>query len=121
MLKPLKLMLPLLLGVLLTGCYNDNEESLYANYNNLNGTTSCDTVNLTYTSHIKTIMDANCTSCHNTGSGHAAILDNPSDVMSAALGWNLYDFSINSTHLGSVNLDVCSQKQLRIWSANPVQ
>ncbi|MEI6767169.1 MAG: hypothetical protein WCM76_16180 [Bacteroidota bacterium] len=114
-------MLPLLLGVLLTGCYNDNEESLYANYNNLSSTASCDTVNLTYTSQIKAILDANCISCHNTGSGHAAILDTPADVMSAASGWNLYDFSGNSNHTGNVNLDNCSKKQLRIWSANPVQ
>lgn len=121
MIKSLKILGPLLICLILSGCYYDNEETLYANFNNQNTSSTCDTVGLTYTAQIKTILDANCTSCHSTGSGHAAILDTPADAMSAAQGWNLYDFSINSNHQGNVNLDLCSRAQLRIWSASPAQ
>ena len=118
----LKFVLPLLMGILFSGCYYDNEESLYANYKNPGAQiSSCDTVNLTYTRQIKAILDANCILCHYTGSGHAAILDSVTAVMSAAAIYNLYNNATNSNHQGNVNLDNCSKTQLRIWSLNPVQ
>lgn len=63
-----KFFLPALLvvsmnGILLTGCYNDNEEDLYPN-------NTCNTTNVTYTLTVKPIIQANCaiSGCHTVAS-----------------------------------------------------
>lgn len=50
-----------LLPILMYGCYNDNAEDLYPSDNS-----NCDTTNITYTSVIKPIIEANCalSGCH---------------------------------------------------------
>lgn len=43
-----------------TSCYYDNEAEQY-------GVTVCDTVSISYNTHIKPIIEANCQSCHIAG------------------------------------------------------
>lgn len=67
-----KYILPALLlvamnGVLLTGCYNDNEQELYPN-------NTCSTSSVTYSGNVKAVMQANCaiSGCHTVASSAAA-------------------------------------------------
>jgi cytochrome c553 len=53
----------ILLLVILTACYYDNEEELYPE-----GSTPCDTTNVTYSGTVLPIIQANCIGCHSGGS-----------------------------------------------------
>jgi uncharacterized membrane protein len=44
--------------LLLTSCYYDKAELVYPAVN------TCDTANITFTTHVKPIINANCVSCH---------------------------------------------------------
>ncbi len=80
-----------ILVVAVSGCYYDNEAELYPN-------NTCDTINVTYNSQIKTILNANCTTCHSGGSPAAGIsLDNYNDAKTQATNGNLYGVVSYST------------------------
>jgi len=51
-----------LLALSATGCYYDNEETLYSGVDPL---ANCDTLNVTYSAAVSAIMTSNCTNCHN--------------------------------------------------------
>jgi hypothetical protein len=59
----MKVLLSILLFgfIIFTGCYYDKEEQLYPNSG-----TDCN-ASLTYNTGIKTLIDANCASCHKPG------------------------------------------------------
>lgn len=68
--KRLKLFAYLLLITALQSCYYDNEEDLYPE------NAECDTNNVTYTTTIAPLMEANCNSCHNTNTPNAGVITN---------------------------------------------
>ena len=55
----MKKLLFILVMAALGGCYWDNEEELYPD-----GTTSCDTTNVTFSGTVFPIIQSNCISCH---------------------------------------------------------
>jgi len=71
----------IILMLLFTSCYYDNEECLYPE-----GSTPCDTVNISYSKHIWPIINDYCISCHSGGtpSGNIA-LENYDDINKAAM------------------------------------
>lgn len=83
-----------LFAVLLTisSCYYDNKEDLYGSAG------PCDTTNVTYSTHIKPLMDQQCVGCHGATAPSAGI--------------SLHDYasvqaSVNSGRfIGSVNWEV---------------
>ena len=54
---------------LFVSCYYDNEEALYPGLSN-----SCDTINVTYSRTIVTILNDNCLGCHSTVATGGSIL-----------------------------------------------
>ena len=55
--------IPLFFSILFTGCYNDNEETLY-------GTDTCKTTGISYTQDIVPIMTAYCLTCHSSANAN---------------------------------------------------
>ena len=66
----------LMLTFNLTSCYYDNEEELYPD------TGGCDTTNVSYSSSVAPVLQANCNACH-SGNGPSAgiVTDNYTDLM----------------------------------------
>jgi mono/diheme cytochrome c family protein len=70
-----------ILLLILSGCYYDNEECLYPE-----GTVPCDTANVTFTGTIWPVINDNCVVCHSGGtpSGNVS-LESYDDIRAAAL------------------------------------
>jgi hypothetical protein len=67
--------------IFLNGCYYDNEECLYPE-----GTTSCDTMNVTYSQNVWPVINDNCINCHSGGTPSGNIsLENYDDIRASAL------------------------------------
>ncbi|HET9057386.1 MAG TPA: hypothetical protein VFN30_11140 [Chitinophagaceae bacterium] len=102
--------------VLLSSCYDDNEEILYG--------LTCDTSVVTYTASIKPVLASYCISCHSGGfpSGNVK-LDTYTDVRAVALNGRLYG-SISHTNgfvampPGTGLLSDCTIARFRIWINN---
>jgi mono/diheme cytochrome c family protein len=103
-------------GVFLTGCYNNNVETLYPDLTN-----SCDTTSVTYSKTISKIVSNNCLSCHGstydkTGSGIR--LDNYADFSSKA---DIVIEAVKHTSgyaqmpKNANKLSDCNIKQIEIW------
>ena len=97
--------------VLLSSCYNDNEEDIYKYFT----ATSCDSANITYSKHIKTLFDSKCSSCHN-GTDATCNLNNFANAHAYAIipNTNLYTYVSDGTHKNQVLTD-CEKKQLKLW------
>lgn len=63
------------------GCYYDNEECLYPE-----GSTACDTMNVTYSTHVLPLINDYCITCHSGGtpSGNVS-LEGYNNIRDAAL------------------------------------
>lgn len=116
-----KLIIPCLIFTLYlifsAGCYYDNEEYLYPDLN-----TSCDTLNVTFSSTITPILDNNCLSCHsdaNAAFGGGVHLQSLADVKA-----NSSKIVSSITQTGSKpmppngKLKPCSVTQFSIWLRN---
>ncbi len=102
---------------LLGSCYYDSEEALYPSYN-----TSCDTVNVTFSGTITSILAGNCLSCHSNataaGFGNNIRLEDYADVQSKAAA-----IAGSIKHTGSYSpmpknggkIKDCSIRQFDIW------
>jgi hypothetical protein len=103
--------------LLAVSCYYDNEESLYPSINS-----SCDTVNVTFTTKISTLLANNCFSCHSnataSSAGNNIRLENYIDVVARATA---IKGSINHTGIYSPmpknggKLSACLLTQFDIW------
>lgn len=108
----------LFMGVaFLSGCYYDNEEELYQFVQ----PEACDTTNVTYTSHILPLLEANCLSCHDasTASGNV-ILEGYNQVKiysdnGAFLGTISHSGSFSNMPQGGNKLPDCDIDQVRTW------
>jgi len=104
----------MLTGVLLAGCYYDKEEELYPN-------TDCDTSDITYSSHVKSIMSSSCafTGCHVAGGPAPGILDNYAGVKEKIDDGSFFKRTIeDKTMPPSSPLSDCNLAILEAWINN---
>lgn len=105
----------LLVSLVLTGCYYDNEEELYPN------PIACDTTNVTYTSTIKPIVDLHCKSCHNANNksgnvdldGHAALMISVNN--GKFLSSIVHDGKASKMPQGQPKLEACKIEKIKSW------
>ena len=99
-----------------TGCYYDNEETLYPQLSS-----QCDTTNVSYSATISTIMSSYCTTCH--GSGASGGIDLQTYELVKANASKVYG-SINhddgyvAMPKGGSKLDDCTILQMKVWIDN---
>lgn len=103
-------------GFLFYGCYDNSEEYLYPNIN-----TNCDTINVTYSSTISTIISENCLNCHQGSSAGGGIdLSNYANVKIQAdngkfLGTVQQLSGYSAMPKGAAKLSDCKINQIKIW------
>jgi len=104
---------------LLTGCYYDNEETLYPQTG-----TACDTTNVTYTATVKPILQSSCLGCHSTaaapGSGNNIRLENFNDLKTYVTNGKLYGAISHSAGYspmpkGGGKPDNCTLQKIKKW------
>jgi len=105
-----------ILGLILTGCYYDNEEELYSG-------TVCDTAAPSYLTTIKPIISDNCLSCHSGATPTAGLsLETHDLLVSAIQNKQLMDhvMQLNGYSLmpPSGQLSNCRIEQLNAWVSN---
>ncbi len=105
--------------VALQSCYYDKEELLYPEISS-----SCDTVNVTYSENISPIIEMNCLSCHSNSTaavyGSDIKLENFEDIEiyvtnGQLLGSILQNSGYEPMPKGSGKMDDCKIKQFEIW------
>lgn len=112
---PNSLILLTVLGLLLSGCYNDVEEELYA-YNGV-----CDTINVTYISTIAPILNQQCNSCHSGAAPSGNVdLSNYTNVKLYAENGSLYGSMSHNPNWaqmpqGGNKLDDCTLLKVKMW------
>jgi hypothetical protein len=104
----------------LVSCYYDNEEALYPSINS-----SCDTINVTFSGTIVSILRNNCYSCHSNNTaaanGNNIRLENYADLVGRAIA---VEGSIK--HTGNYipmpknggKIKACAINQFDIWVSN---
>ncbi len=99
----------------LSGCYNDNYQTLYPATNN------CDTTNITFSQTVFPVINANCTNCHNQAfpSGNIS-LENYNDVVAAVnsgrlMGSIKQEPGYSPMPKGGGKLSDCDIKHMEIW------
>jgi hypothetical protein len=98
-----------------TGCYYDDEETLYPQV------AGCDTTNVTYSATISAIMSTNCNSCHSGSAPQAGIkTDNYTDMKTIADNEKLWGSVNHETGYSPMpkdrpKLSDCDLSKIRIW------
>jgi len=114
----------ILLIAILTGCYYDNEETLYTQVS-----TTCDLANVTFTATVKPILQASCLSCHSNSkannSGGGIKLENFADVQTQAkngklMGTVKHSSGFQAMPLGGGMISDCEINQLQKWIDNGI-
>jgi hypothetical protein len=119
--KTINFLLLVFIGISLSTCTYNNEQTLYPVLSN-----SCDTTNITFSGKVAPIFKANCLSCHGNaavaaGNGGGVKLEDYSDVKA-----NLNRAYGSMAHLPgyvpmpknmSGTIDTCQIKIVRIWKA----
>jgi hypothetical protein len=112
-----KLFVLVLISMVVTSCYYDNEEYLYPG---LNG---CDVTAVSFSQHIEPVISNTCTSCH-TGAGASAgiRLANHTEIVAAIntgrfMGAVKHEAGFSPMPQGAPKLDECSVKRLEAWIA----
>ena len=108
-----------LTSFMFTACNYDKEEDLYPF-----AEVDCDTINVSYSLHIKPLIDNTCVSCHqvNNPSG-GVLLDTYDHVKVQAENGRLYG-SLNhesgfvAMPLGGSKINSCSLLQVKAWIDN---
>lgn len=99
----------------ISGCYYDNEEYLYPS------PIKCDTTNVTYSNTIKSIVDFNCTSCHNPNnkSGNVDLANHAGLAASVSSGKFLssivHDGNASKMPQGGLKLEDCKIEKIKNW------
>ncbi len=100
-------------------CYYDNEEYLYPQV-----FSSCDTLDVSYSGSISSILALQCLSCHSTATadtyGNSIILDNYAALKTYAdngrlLGAIKHETDYSPMPKNAGMLDNCKIKQFEIW------
>jgi hypothetical protein len=104
---------------LLTGCYYDNEETLYPQTGS-----GCDLTNVTYSAAVKPVLQSYCLSCHSTaaapGSGNNIRLENLTDLKTYVTNGKLYGAVSQAAGYspmpkGGGKLDNCTLQKIKKW------
>lgn len=109
-------MIAIIFALLIPACYYDSEEALFPKIDSTKAT--CDTINITYSGNVKSMIDNYCISCH--GGGGTTILvtyNNVSDKADRILGAieHKSGFLPMPQPQGSAMLDSCLIKQFAKW------
>lgn len=108
--KKIILLLITIIFLSVSSCYYDSEEALFPKIN-----TSCDTVNVTYSGAIKTMMDNYCNTCH---ASQIPILTTYINVQSNSdriYGDIAHKNGYNPMPKNATMLDSCLIKQFAVW------
>ena len=117
--KKFLLLLVLLAPLVVQSCYYDSEESLYPTLS-----TTCDTVNITFSKNIVPIMSSNCYGCHSNANapafGNSISLEDYTDVVDAydKLYASITHQSSKPMPKNSAQLSSCALRQFAIWRQN---
>lgn len=111
-------LLLLLGGVTVSGCYYDKEEELYP------PGTSCDTTNVRYTNDIASLLsNRGCVGCHGSSGGSGGVgLANYNDVKTHALNGRLYGALTHASGYTAMppsgpKFDDCTLQRIQKWIA----
>ncbi len=108
-----RLLLLLLVSVMVTSCYKDNEETLYPG--------DCNTTAVSYSATVQPLLANNCVSCHSGASASGGVLlDNYASVVEVAgngslLGTVKHSSGYPSMPQGGAALSDCSVSQIEAW------
>jgi hypothetical protein len=109
-----------LVSVTLSSCYYDNEEALYPSLSS-----SCDTINVTFSAKIAPILSNNCLSCHSNATavsaGNNIRLQDYNDVKartSAIAGSIKHTGTYSPMPKNGGRLNTCSITLVDIWIRN---
>ena len=97
-----------------TGCYYDNEETLYPQ-------TVCDTAAVTYSSSVVPVLLSNCTTCHGGSTPSAGIkLDTYADVKIQVTNGRLWGavsqgISYSPMPKNAAKLNTCNLTKIKKW------
>ena len=104
-------------GLLLSGCYYDNEEALYPTLSS-----GCDTTNVTFAGSIVPILSANCYSCHSNANaaqfGENIRLESYADVkqnLDRLYGAVTWQPGYSQMPKNSAQLSDCAIRTIDIW------
>lgn len=106
------------LASMLSACYYDNEEDLYG------VSTTCDTMNVTFSGTINPVIQQKCISCHGgSGASGGVRLDSYEEVKVYADNGKLYGSISHASGYspmpsGQPKLDDCTLLQFQIWIRN---
>lgn len=109
------------IGIVIISCSKSNELTESGNSNT--GGTGCDTVNMKYTTDIKTIIQANCYSCHGNGQAQGGVnLDTYSSVKQHADNGSLIGVITHAAGYppmpqGAAKLSDCDINKIKAWIA----
>jgi hypothetical protein len=107
-----------ILGILIVGmssCYYDNEADLYPQ------TVECDTLNVSYSLTIASIMSTNCNDCHGGSAPSGNIItDNYDDLKVIASNGRLWGAVNHESGFSPMpkdrpQLNSCDLSQIKIW------
>jgi Cytochrome C oxidase, cbb3-type, subunit III len=111
--------------ILIVSCSKDNEEDVAQNYpDSTNGGSTCDTVNIKYTSGVVPILQANCYSCHGNGLSEGGVtLDNYNALRTRANNGTLIGVITHAAGFpqmpkGGAKLSDCNINKIRSWINN---
>lgn len=107
----IRIVFTLLVSVFIAGCYYDNEEELYPG-------SACDTVDITYTSHVAAIMTTSCayTGCHIAGGAAPGIFDNYAGVKEKVDDGSFYQRTLVDKDMPPAGpLSDCNLAILQAW------
>lgn len=105
----------LLVILTITGCYKDNEETLYGG--------DCNTDNVSFSATISPLISNNCVSCHSGEWASGGIrLSNYNEISAAANSGRLvgaisHEAGFSAMPQGSSKLSDCSISQVEAWIA----
>lgn len=104
---------------LIYSCRSENEEDYFEAYSNTNG---CNTVYVSYSTHISDIFVRKCVDCHTGGAVEGCDLDSYENTMQyierSQPATLLFDYVKHNDHQGTV-LDSCELNQFEKWIYNP--
>lgn len=112
----------LLISIVIFSCSKKSEDLVSQNSGvGTGGATSCDTVNMTYSTNIKPILQSNCYSCHGNGQINGGVtLDTYAGVKTVAdngklIGVITHAAGFPAMPQGGAKLSDCNINKIRDW------
>jgi mono/diheme cytochrome c family protein len=110
------------------GCYKDNEQDLYQNWNN----GPCDTAAVSYSTSIAPVIQNSCQGCHGNSSyatagaginleGYSNLSSVLTNIQSTFIGSIVQDGSASNMPKGGNKLDLCSINKIKAWISQGIK